>query len=140
MKEIINYNYNFDINECQDYKNYSVFKYNGEEFYFVFFNRSEEELQDLKPYMKRKKLAYGFDVEIKLYVNGEHIKDISELSKKIDLEVSIPNEYKEKDKKFFVIRKHIISLSEPALYEILDDLDSSDDTMKILNMFMILLH
>ena len=94
---------------------------------------NEEELQDLKPYMKRKKLAYGFDVEIKLYVNGEHIKDISELSKDLDLEVTVPNEIKEKDRKFFVIRKHIISIHEPALYEILDDLDSSDDTIAIKN-------
>lgn len=47
MKDIINYYYNFDINECVDYKNYSTFKYNGEEFYFVFFNRTEEELKDL---------------------------------------------------------------------------------------------
>ncbi len=47
MKEIINYIYNFDILECDDYKNYSTFKYNGEIFYFVFFNRSEEELKDL---------------------------------------------------------------------------------------------
>ena len=65
--------------------------------------------------------------------NGEHIKDISELSKKIDLELTIPKEYKEKDKKFFIIRKHIISMSEPALYEILDDLDSSDDTISVKN-------
>ncbi len=102
-------------------------------FDVIKLHPNDEELQDLKPYMKRKKLAYGFDVEIKLYVNGEHIKDISELSKKIDLELTIPKEYKEKDKKFFVIRKHIISMSKPALYEILDDLDSSDDTISIKN-------
>ena len=47
MKDIINYNYNFDILECDDYKNYSAFKYNDEVFYFVFFNRTEEELTDL---------------------------------------------------------------------------------------------
>ena len=94
---------------------------------------NDEELQDLKPYMKNKKLAYGFDVEIKLYVNGDHIKDISELSKDLDLEVVLPNEYKEKDRKFFVIRKHIISIHEPALYETLNDLDSSDDTISIKN-------
>lgn len=47
MKDIIKYYYNFDINECIDYKNYSTFKYNGELFYFVFFNRTEEELNDL---------------------------------------------------------------------------------------------
>lgn len=102
-------------------------------FDVIKLHPNDEELQDLKPYMKRKKLAYGFDVEIKLYVNGEHIKDISELSKKIDLELTIPKEYKEKDKKFFVIRKHIISIHEPALYEVLDDLDSSDDAISIKN-------
>lgn len=47
MKEIINYNYNFDIEECNDFKNCTAFKYNGEDFYFVFFNRTEEELNDL---------------------------------------------------------------------------------------------
>ena len=47
MKEIINYNYNFDLQEVKEYKNYATFKYYGEDFYFVFFNRTEEELKDL---------------------------------------------------------------------------------------------
>jgi len=47
MKEIINYYYNFDIEELEENKNYSSFKYYGEEFYFVFFNRTDEELKDL---------------------------------------------------------------------------------------------
>lgn len=47
MKEIINYNYNFDITELDENKNYSSFTYYGEEFYFVFFNRNEEELNDI---------------------------------------------------------------------------------------------
>lgn len=47
MKDIINYNYNFDIDKTINYKNYSLFKYNDELFYFVFFNRSEEELNDI---------------------------------------------------------------------------------------------
>ena len=47
MKEIINYNYNFDIIECRNFENYTVFDYNGDIFYFVFFNRTEAELNDL---------------------------------------------------------------------------------------------
>jgi len=47
MKDVINYNYNFDVNEIEENKNYTSFKYNGEYFYFVFFNRIEEELNDL---------------------------------------------------------------------------------------------
>ncbi len=47
MKEIINYYYNFDILSLEEYNTYSYFKYKGEEFYFVFFNRTKEELQDI---------------------------------------------------------------------------------------------
>jgi len=47
MKEIINYYYNFYIEEIEENKNYSKFNYYGEEFYFVFFNRSEDELKDI---------------------------------------------------------------------------------------------
>ena len=47
MKEIINYNYNFDVFEIEEYPTYASFKYCGEYFYFVFFNRTEEELKDL---------------------------------------------------------------------------------------------
>lgn len=47
MKEIINYYYNFDIEEVEENKNYLSFKYYGEDFYFVFFNRTEEELKDI---------------------------------------------------------------------------------------------
>lgn len=47
MKEIINYYYNFDLTEVNEEDNYTSFKYYGEEFYFVFFNRSEEELKDI---------------------------------------------------------------------------------------------
>ena len=47
MKEIINYYYNFDILEIEENKNYSVFNYLGDTFYFVFFNRNEEELSEI---------------------------------------------------------------------------------------------
>ena len=47
MKEIINYYYNLDILSLEEYNTYSYFKYKGEEFYFVFFNRTKEELQDI---------------------------------------------------------------------------------------------
>jgi len=47
MKEIINYYYNFDILNIEENKNYSSFMYNGEVFYFVFFNRTKEELKEL---------------------------------------------------------------------------------------------
>ncbi len=47
MKEIINYYYNFDLIEVVENINYTSFTYYGEEFYFVFFNRLEEELKDI---------------------------------------------------------------------------------------------
>ena len=47
MKDRINYYYNFDCLEITENNNYSSFKYYGDTFYFVFFNRSEEELKDL---------------------------------------------------------------------------------------------
>lgn len=47
MKEIINYYYNFDIIELEEKSNYASFYYYGDYFYFVFFNRTEEELKDL---------------------------------------------------------------------------------------------
>ena len=47
MKELINYYYNFDITEIEENNTYATFNYNGETFYFVFFNRTLEELQDI---------------------------------------------------------------------------------------------
>ncbi len=47
MKELINYYYNFDIEEVEEKNNFTSFLYRGEEYYFVFFNRTEEELKDL---------------------------------------------------------------------------------------------
>lgn len=47
MKEIINYYYNFYVEEVDEQEKYSSFKYYGDEFYFAFFNRSEEELADI---------------------------------------------------------------------------------------------
>lgn len=47
MKEIINYYYNLDCLEIEESKNYSTFNSFGNTFYFVFFNRTKEELDDL---------------------------------------------------------------------------------------------
>lgn len=47
MKEIINYYYNLDLLEINEYKNYASFNYDGDDFYFVFFNRGKDELDDL---------------------------------------------------------------------------------------------
>ncbi len=47
MKEIINYYYNFDCLEIEENKNYTVFSYMGDNYYFVFFNRDKEELNDI---------------------------------------------------------------------------------------------
>ena len=47
MKEIISYYYNFDLDTINENKNFSSFSYMGETFYFVFFNRTKEELNDL---------------------------------------------------------------------------------------------
>ena len=47
MKESINYTYNLNVENLEDFSFYYRFKINGQEFYFVPFNRSEEELKDL---------------------------------------------------------------------------------------------
>lgn len=47
MKEIINYYYNFDLTEVEENTNYASFNYLGDDFYFVFFNRTLEELKDI---------------------------------------------------------------------------------------------
>ncbi len=47
MKEIINYYYNIDLIEISENTNYVSFIYKNEEYYFVFFNRTEEELKDI---------------------------------------------------------------------------------------------
>lgn len=64
MKEIINYYYNFDINDLVEHNNYSSFSYYGDVFYFVFFNRTEEELKDL------------IDICIELKYKGIRVHDI----------------------------------------------------------------
>lgn len=56
MKEMINYYYNFDCLEVEENKNYSSFNYCGDNFYFVFFNRSKDELEDLITIINELKL------------------------------------------------------------------------------------
>lgn len=47
MKEIINYYYNFDCLEVFENKNSISFTYLGDNYYFVFFNREDDELKDI---------------------------------------------------------------------------------------------
>lgn len=47
MKEIINYYYNFDCLEVKENKNYTTFRYLEDNYYFVFFNRENDELKDI---------------------------------------------------------------------------------------------
>ncbi len=56
MKDIINYYYNFDVREVTEKSSNTSFIYNGDEFYFVFFNRTLEELNDLIEVNKELKL------------------------------------------------------------------------------------
>ncbi len=64
MKEIINYYYNLDLLEINEYNTYASFKYNGEDYYFVFFNRTIEELKDL------------IDIIYELKIKGIRVHDI----------------------------------------------------------------
>ena len=64
MKEIINYYYNFDLVDINEFNNYASFNYQGEDFYFVFFNRTEEELKDL------------LDIIYELKMKGLRVHDI----------------------------------------------------------------
>jgi len=56
MKEIINYYYNFDCLEIIENKNYTTFTYLGDNYYFVFFNRENDELKDIKDIIEELKL------------------------------------------------------------------------------------
>ncbi len=94
---------------------------------------TEEELDELKPYMKKKQIAYAFDVELKVYVNGNHVLDLANTNKKVTFKMLIPDKLKKKNREFSIIRKHIIKLSEPVEYAVLSDADSSDDTITIEN-------
>lgn len=47
MKKIINYYYDFDCIDILENKNYYSFFFNGDNYFFVFFNRSIDELKDL---------------------------------------------------------------------------------------------
>lgn len=92
-----------------------------------------EEVSDLAPYLKNREIAYSFDIELKVYLNDNYIKDISELSKNIKFSIDIPSEFRKENRKFNIVRKHIISIHEPALYQVLEDLDSSNETVTIEN-------
>ncbi len=48
MKDIIYYNYNIDVDIICDNKEYVEFTYKGNTYFFVFFNRSIEELNDIE--------------------------------------------------------------------------------------------
>lgn len=56
MKEIINYYYNFDCLEIIENKNYTTFTYLGDNYYFVFFNRENDELKDILDIIEELKL------------------------------------------------------------------------------------
>lgn len=92
-----------------------------------------EEVSDLSPYLKNREIAYSFDIELKVYINDNYIKDISELSKNVKFSIDIPSEFRKENRNFNIVRKHIISIHEPALYQVLSDLDSSDETVTIEN-------
>lgn len=92
-----------------------------------------EEVNDLEPYLTNREIAYSFDIELKVYINDNYIKDISELSKNVKFSIDIPNEFRKENREFNIVRKHIISIHEPALYQVLEDLDSSNETVTIEN-------
>lgn len=56
MKDIINYYYNFNIENTEDWGQIFSFLYHEEKFYFVPFNRTEKELIDLVEIVKELKL------------------------------------------------------------------------------------
>ncbi len=78
MKEIINYYYNFDIVDVIQNKNYTSFIYNGEDFYFVFFNRSEEELNDIINIITELKYKSFFAHDIIVNRNGSVLTKVGD--------------------------------------------------------------
>lgn len=78
MKEIINYYYNFDIVYVIQNKNYTSFIYNGEDFYFVFFNRSEEELKDIINIITELKYKSFFAHDIIVNRNGSVLTKVGD--------------------------------------------------------------
>ncbi len=79
MKDIINYYYNFDILELEENKIYASFTYYGSEFYFVFFNRTEEELKDILELIAELKMK-GIKVhDIVMNREGKILTKVGEL-------------------------------------------------------------
>ncbi len=79
MKDIINYYYNFDVLEVSENQNYTSFNYHGDEFYFAFFNRTEEELNDILEIIKELK-EKGIKVhDIIINREGRYLTKVGEL-------------------------------------------------------------
>ncbi len=53
-----------------------------------------------------KSFGFAFDVEIKLYVDDEFVKNITDMEKDVEIKVDIPTDLVKEGRKFYVIRKH----------------------------------
>jgi len=78
MKEIINYYYNYDIEVLEEKNNYCSFCNLGDIFYFVFFNRDEEELNDIIDIIKEMKLKGIFVHDIIINRFNSYITKVGE--------------------------------------------------------------
>lgn len=78
MKETINYYYNLDIDELEEMDGKYHFVLNRRDYFFVFYNRLSDELEDIIECSKEMK-ARGFDChDIILNRNGSVLTKVSE--------------------------------------------------------------
>lgn len=76
MKEIINYYYNFDIYDVKEYDSYVSFLNNNDLFYFVYYNKSVDELKQIMFIIQELKRKGVFVHDILLNRNNEIVTKI----------------------------------------------------------------
>ncbi|MBQ7240921.1 MAG: hypothetical protein IJS56_05745 [Bacilli bacterium] len=92
-----------------------------------------------------KSFGFAFDVEIKLYVDNEFVKNIIDMEKAIEIKVAIPESLAKDGRKFYVVRKHETFKDEVdshghhtlvpdvVTWDILDDVDEDIKTLTFMN-------
>lgn len=78
MKETIEYYYNIEIEDLEEYDGKYHFKFNNQDYFFVFYNRREEELEDIINVI-REMISKGINVnEVLVNRNGSYLTKVGE--------------------------------------------------------------
>lgn len=78
MKETIEYYYNIEIEYLEEFDGKYHFKFNNQDYFFVFYNRREEELEDIINVI-REMISKGINVnEVLINRNGSYLTKVGE--------------------------------------------------------------